>query len=298
MLEYDHIHFDLETYVDNCSRNFKRVYERLDKYLENPTEESIHDMRTSLRRLEATYQSNPKPLRRKKKVKSFAETGKKLFRINSKIRDADIIIEKLSKDGNIPEQDLEYFENPLMKEREQQLEEARTIALNLKNIVVPNIYNHNKKFSKRSRNRISKLIMELKTSIDANLPVVLDDDSKIVELHGIRKDAKKLRYLFELVLDREDEKDEKGIEKYNSSSGFKILSHLEKIQKILGDIHDYDVAIDYLNQHPSSGSSIPKALANIKRMRKTKYKEFMEYIKPAGMVGVLQSSHIVSNNNS
>lgn len=297
MLEYDHIHFDAETYVDNCSRNFKRVYERLDKYLENPSEESIHDMRTSLRRLEATYQSNPKQLRRKKKVKSFAETGKKLFRINSKIRDADIIIEKLSKDGNMPEQDLEYFENPLMKEREQQLEVARTIALNLKNIVVPNIYNHSKKFSKRSRNRVSKLVMKLKTSIDTNLPVVVNDDSKIVELHEVRKDAKKLRYLFELVLDKEDEKSEKGIENDNIS-GFRILSHLEKIQKILGDIHDYDVALDYLNQHPSSGSSVPKALTNIKRIRKKKYDEFVEYVKPEGMAGVLQSSRIISNNAS
>lgn len=289
MLEYDHIHFDLETYVDNCSRNFKRVYERLDKYLENPTEESIHDMRTSLRRLEATYQSNPKQLRRKRKVKSFAETGKKLFKINSKIRDADIIIEKLSKDGNMPEQDLEYFENPLMKEREQQLEEARTIALSLKNIVVPNIYNHSKKFSKKSRNRISRLVRELKTSIDTNLPVVLNDESRIKELHEIRKDAKKLRYLIELVLKKEDENSEIGIEEDNSS-GFKILSHLEKIQTILGDIHDYDVTIDYLNQHPSNGSSVPKVLTNIKKIRKTKYNEFVEYIKPSGVAGILHSS--------
>jgi CHAD domain-containing protein len=109
MLEYDHIHFDLETFVHNCSRNINRVYEKLDNYLENPTKESIHDMRTSLRRLEATYKSNTKQIRKKKKFKSFAETGRELFKINSKIRDTDIIIEKLSKEGNMPEQDLEYI---------------------------------------------------------------------------------------------------------------------------------------------------------------------------------------------
>lgn len=92
MLEYAHIHFDLETYINNCSRNVKRVYTKLDKYLENPSEESIHDIRTSLRRFEAAYQSNPKQIRRKKNVKTFAETGKKLFKINSNIRDVDIII--------------------------------------------------------------------------------------------------------------------------------------------------------------------------------------------------------------
>ena len=140
MLEYDHIYFDLETFAHNCSRNITRVYERLDNYLENPTKESIHDMRTSLRRLEAIYKSNPKQIREKKKFKPFAQTGKDLFKINSKIRDTDIIIEKLSKEGNMPEQDLEYFESHLIKYRERQLKEARTIALDLKNIVVSDIF--------------------------------------------------------------------------------------------------------------------------------------------------------------
>lgn len=296
MLEYNHIHFDLETYVDNCSRNIKKVYERLDKYLENPTEESIHDMRTSLRRLEATYKSNPKQIREKKKVKSFAERGSKLFKINSKIRDSDIIIEKLTKEGNMPEQDLEYFEGPLINDREHQLQEARTIALDLKNIVLPNIYSHNKKIGNKSIKRVSKLVMKLKTNLDTKLPVVLNDEEKIDELHEVRKNAKKLRYLFELLLNKEDESSEKGIDNDNRI-GYEILSHLEKIQKLLGDIHDYDIAIDYLNQHPSGVSSVPKVLTNIKRIRKLKYNEFVEYTKPTDNVGILQSSRIRNNNN-
>ena len=34
--------------------------QRLDKYLENPTEENIHDLRTSIRRLETAYSIVPK----------------------------------------------------------------------------------------------------------------------------------------------------------------------------------------------------------------------------------------------
>ncbi|HEU5120434.1 MAG TPA: CHAD domain-containing protein, partial [Candidatus Nitrosocosmicus sp.] len=288
MLEYDHIHFDLETYIHNCSRNINRICERLDNYLENPTKESIHDMRTSLRRLEATYKSNAKQIREKKKFKSFAETGRELFKINSKIRDTDIIIEKLSKEGNMSEQDLEYFASHLIKDRERRLEEARTIALDLKNIVVPDIYSHKKEIGNKSIKRVSKLVMKLKTNLDTKLPAVLNDDSKIDELHEVRKDAKKLRYLFELLLNKEDEGPEKGIDKDNRSR-HKILSRLEKIQKLLGDIHDYDITIDYLNQHPSDGSSVPKILTNLRKIRKRKYNEFVEYTKPIDTIGILQS---------
>ncbi len=286
MLEYAHIHFDLEIYINNCSRNVKRVYTKLDKYLENPSEESIHDIRTSLRRFEAAYQSSPKQLRRKKNVKTFAKTGKKLFKINSNIRDIDIIIEKLTKEGNMPEQDIEYFENSLKQEREHQLKEARTTAHDLKNIVVPNIYdknNHRKKFSKKSQIRLAKLVNELKTDIETNLPVVLSDDRKIVELHEVRKDAKKLRYLLELLLKR-DEDPKNRIDRDNNN-GHNILLNLERIQKLLGDIHDYDITIDYLNQHQTHGASVTKVLSNIKNVRKIKFNEFVDYIKPAVIVG-------------
>ena len=291
MLEYAHIHFDLETYTNNCSRNVKRVYTKLDKYLENPSEESIHDIRTSLRRFEAAYQSNPKQIRRKKNVKTFAETGKKLFKINSNIRDIDIIIEKLTKEGNMPEQDIEYFENSLKQEKEHHLKEALTIALYLKNIVVPNIYDKNnlrKKFSKKSQIRLTKLVNKLKTDIETNLPVVLSDDRKIVELHEVRKDAKKLRYLLELLLKR-DEQDPKNRIDSDNNNGHNILSHLERIQKLLGDIHDYDITIDYLNQHQTHGASVTKVLSNIKNVRKIKFNEFVDYIKPAVIVGKQQS---------
>ena len=80
MLEYYYIHFDVNTYTDNCTQNIQRVYTKLDKYLENPTEENIHHMRTSLRRLQATYQSSPKQIRNKKKMKEFASAGKRLFK--------------------------------------------------------------------------------------------------------------------------------------------------------------------------------------------------------------------------
>lgn len=288
MLEYHYIYFDVDMFADNCTQNIKRVYTKLDKYLENPTEDNIHHMRTSLRRLEATYQSSPKQIRKKKKIKEFANTGKRLFKINSNIRDIDIILEKLAKEGKMPEQQLEYYENPLVQDRENQLEEARTIALDLRKIVVPSLYDKNKtdkNFEENSIKRLAKISRKLKNKIETKIPIIIGDDSKITELHELRKDSKKLRYLIELVTNKENNdaskrniKDDTNI--LIDNNNHKILEHLEKIQGMLGDIHDYDIALDYLRQHQASNNPpITSTISNIKKIRKAKFNDFVNYGK-------------------
>jgi len=288
MLEYYYIHFDVNTYTDNCTQNIKRVYTKLDKYLENPTEDNIHHMRTSLRRLEATYQSSPKQIRKKKKFKEFASVGKRLFRINSNIRDIDIILEKLAREGKMHEQQLEHYENPLVQEKENQLEEARTIALDLRRIVVPSLYDKNKtdkNFEGNSMKRLAKISRKLKNKIETRIPIVIGDDSKITELHELRKDSKKLRYLIELVINKEENDTSKrnindDMDVLIDNNYQKILEHLEKIQGMLGDIHDYDIALDYLRQHQASNNPlITSTITNIMKVRKAKFDDFVNYGK-------------------
>lgn len=288
MLEYYYIHFDVNTYIDNCTQNIKRVYTKLEKYLENPTEDNIHHMRTSLRRLEATYQSSPKQIRKKKKFKEFASVGKRLFRINSNIRDIDIILEKLAKEGKMHEQQLEHYENPLVQDKENQLEEARTIALDLRRIVVPSLYDKNKtdkNFEGNSMKRLAKISRKLKNKIETRIPIVIGDDSKITELHELRKDSKKLRYLIELVINNEENDTSKrnindDMDVLIDNNYQKILEHLEKIQGMLGDIHDYDIALDYLRQHQASNNPlITSTITNIMKVRKAKFDDFVNYGK-------------------
>ena len=71
MLEYYYIHFDVNTYADNCTQNIKRVYTKLDKYLENPTKDNIHHMRTSLRRLKRPTSQVLNKFEKKRKSKSL-----------------------------------------------------------------------------------------------------------------------------------------------------------------------------------------------------------------------------------
>ena len=87
------INVNPKEFVNICERNISRVNNKLDDYLIRQDEKNIHDIRTSVRRLDACYQTLPKKLRGRKQMKKFVKKSKDLFKINSQIRDFDIITE-------------------------------------------------------------------------------------------------------------------------------------------------------------------------------------------------------------
>lgn len=53
-------------FVNICERNISRVSNKLDDYLTSQDEKNIHDIRTSVRRLDACYKTLPKKITEKK----------------------------------------------------------------------------------------------------------------------------------------------------------------------------------------------------------------------------------------
>lgn len=275
-----HLHdsFDSDTYLDKCERNIQRVSNKLDDYIKEPNEENIHDIRRAIRRLEATYRSLPsKKARKKRVIREYAEYSKKLFSINSQVRDFDIIREKLSGDENPSQQDIiKSIERSLFKQRKTKLDEAISFALELRKLRVPKLTTKTKISNKRSKKRFSKVISKFATRIEHNLPIVVNDNKKITELHELRKDCKKLRYLLELLPDnnRKDLTSEK--DDYVS----KLIEKLENVQDILGIIHDYDTMIAYLRRRKGTGARstlVYSILAKLNRERQNKYEEFVKF---------------------
>jgi CHAD domain-containing protein len=84
--------------IDKSEENNQRVCDRLNNYISNPDDENIHNIRTAIRRLEASYICLPKNIRKRKVIKNYATFGKELFRINSEVRDCDVILERLSEE--------------------------------------------------------------------------------------------------------------------------------------------------------------------------------------------------------
>ena len=67
---------------------------QLDDFLKEPGEKQIHDLRTSIRRLQALYIIFPNSCKRKK-TDYFVSSYNLLFKKNSSIRDLDVIFEKM-----------------------------------------------------------------------------------------------------------------------------------------------------------------------------------------------------------
>jgi len=248
--------------------NVKRVDNRVNDYIEDSNENNIHDIRTAIRRLDASFRSLPKKLREKKKICKYVTSSKRLFKINSQIRDYDIISEKLEKYSS----QLIYTKltDSLNRRRKTTLASARKIALSLRDLPLPQI-SENDIQSKKLEMRFNKVVCRLCERIELDLPVVLTNANKIKELHEMRKDCKKLRYLLELVPPQNNNSiDNKEIHK--------MITELEDIQDMLGCIHDSDITMAYLKRvrHPNELRHI---LHDEISERTKKYEDFIQFCK-------------------
>jgi len=280
---------DLNTFFDNFVHNIHKVDGRLDDYLADPNENNIHDIRTSIRRLESAFLACPKQMR-KKKMSQFVKESKRLFKANSEIRDFDIILEKVSQEGQMDELQIESFEKGIEKIRGQSLDKAVSIAHNLRKLDVPHINIYNSGYDLEFlQNKLmfqyNRVVLEYLLGIEKNIPIVINDSYRVEELHQVRKDSKKLRYLFELLLterdkdkDNADKSNENKINNYsNNQNIWNQIERLKKMQDMLGNIHDYDMTIAYLKRQGKRKIFVTEM--NISNHRMNKYKEFVNYFK-------------------
>lgn len=280
---------DLNTFFDNFVHNIHKVDGRLDDYLADPNENNIHDIRTSIRRLESAFLACPKQMR-KKKMSQFVKESKRLFKANSEIRDFDIILEKVSQEGQMDELQIESFEKGIEKIRGQSLDKAVSIAHNLRKLDVPHINIYNSGYDLEFlQNKLmfqyNRVVLEYLLGIEKNIPIVINDSYRVEELHQVRKDSKKLRYLFELLLterdkdkDNADKSNENKINNYsNNQNIWNQIESLKKMQDMLGNIHDYDMTIAYLKRQGKRKIFVTEM--NISNHRMNKYKEFVNYFK-------------------
>jgi CHAD domain-containing protein len=260
------VNINPKKFVDICERNISRVSNKLDDYITSQDERNIHDIRTSVRRLDVCYKTLPKKLRRGKQMKKFVNKSKDLFSMNSQVRDFDIITELIGKynteHGSKNRVDLNNFEN----RRVQKLEKAKVIAMGLRILPVPKVKTKSVSTAKLTK-RFNKLISKFGSRIQLNLPLVMTDADKVAELHEMRKDCKKLRYLLELVS--------------HDSSSDNILSKMEgelqNIQDLLGAIHDCDATVDYLNRQKRQKRN--EIIENIIEERNKRYEDFLDHFK-------------------
>jgi CHAD domain-containing protein len=247
-------------FLKKFEKTIERLIKKLDDYINDPNEDNIHDIRIAIRRMEAAHRILPRNLRKDDTIQTYVTQAKVFFKINTRIRDFDVICAKLE---NQHQGHFSDIINSLKNERKAQLNTAHRSALKLKQLPLPTLKRKDldeSKLQKRYQKIVTKFIAEIK----GNIPIVLSDDKKVEDLHKLRKDFKKLRYSIELSSDETD--------------SFKSLKSLKKIQDQLGTIHDSDMMLDYLRDTHG-----PIELAELVRKeileRREKYQKFVRVFK-------------------
>ena len=249
-------------YLIKLHENSRRLNRKTDHYINDPNENNIHDIRTSIRRFNAAVSTLPRKYREEPLLLEYSKIANKLFKVNSEIRDSDIILTKLEKFSLSPQRNI--VTDTLKQTRQAKLENAKTMAQNLKNLN-SNMINGIGVTENELQKRYSKILSKLISRIDDAFPIVLTNPLKLEELHELRKDCKKIRYMLELV-----EKDDK-----NAASLIRIL---EKVQDILGSIHDSDATIIYLRSF-APNQEIQEVINKETKQRELGYEKFLLYSK-------------------
>ena len=178
--------------VTKMDENIKRVDNRLNDYIKDSNENNIHDIRTAVRRLDASYRSLPKSMQRKNKISKYMRTSKLLFKINSQVRDYDIICEKLQKYSSEPI--YTKLIGSLNRKRKTKLASARKSGLSLRDLPVPRV-GENEIPAKQLEKRFNKVVLRLRRRVQLDLPIVVTNANKIEELHELRKTCKKTLFV-------------------------------------------------------------------------------------------------------
>ena len=249
-------------YLIKLHENSRRLSRKTDHYINDPNEKNIHDIRTSIRRFNAAVSTLPRKYREEPLLLEYSKIANKLFKLNSEIRDSDIILIKLEKFSSSPQRNM--VTDTLKQTRQAKLENAKTIAQTLKNLN-SNMINGIGVTENELQKRYSKILSKLISRIDDAFPIVITNPLKLEELHELRKDCKKIRYMLELV-----EKDDK-----NAASLIRIL---EKVQDIVGSIHDSDATIIYLRSF-APNQEIQEVINKETKQRELGYEKFLLYSK-------------------
>ena len=244
--------------------SIERLNRRTNAYIKNSNEKNIHDVRTSVRRFNSTFLSLPKKYRTGPMLLSeYNQIANKLFKVNSKIRDYDIIFNILNNYPQNSQRDLVI--DSIKKDRQSNLEKAKTIAISLKDLGSNEVVDKMNITERELQKRYNKVVSNLISKIELNFPIVITNAKKIEELHQLRKDCKKMRYMLELLPEE-------------NTDAIELKKIFEKIKDHLGCIHDFDITIYYLRSLEPN-REIQEIINTETENRRLKYAEFLNFSK-------------------
>ena len=221
-----------------------------------------------MRRIQLSTELLPKKIRKTRTVRAFLTSLEEASRANAKVRDLDIILSRIS--TTKPDVKIEEQISRIREARDSLLQAARRQTIAFQRERIPRVKEKELSVPKLQK-RLNKITGQLVAAINGRLPMVLKDSNDAKDLHLLRIDCRRLRYLAEL---------------FRSQKTTRMLSQLRAWQSQLGFIHDSDLTIDYLRNlgEASEMHSILNELLSQRMQSYEKFASIANQISPVSLV--------------
>jgi CHAD domain-containing protein len=256
------------SFAAKYARTRKILTKRLKAYLKDSNPENVRSLRIAMRRMNLSTELLPKKIRKAKTTRDFLASLDEASKANAKVRDLDIILSKISTYN--PEVSIEERMARIKETRDSQLQAARRQTVALQKEPLPRLKEKELSVPKLQK-RLNKTTNELISTINGRLPMVFKDSNDAKDLHLLRMDCRRLRYLAEL---------------FRSKKTARLLSRLRSWQSQLGFIHDSDLTIDYL-RNLGEAPEMQLILNDLVTQRMQAYEKFSSIAKQIAPVNLV-----------
>ena len=245
---------------------YQRLTERMGRclreYLGDPGRAQTRDLRASVRRFEAAVRVLPKRAREEKKMRRCRKRCRALLRATSRLRDVDVLTERFSRYPGDAMVGLVVAN--LGEERTEFVGDSTRAAWALFEQQPPVLSRRDLRSLGR---RFEAVVEELEGDVQRGVRASVEDESRVDELHALRKDCKRLRYTLELVP--------------AGPRASRLVRVLQRWQDALGEIRDLDVALEYLARAKQT-AGVRRALAAERALRHERYLAFVRMSRKDG----------------
>ena len=214
----------------------REVSKRLKALVQGQEEQTIHQLRTSIRRYESVEALLPGRIRRSRNHKKFREGCEDVFKSTTPIRDIDVVMAQLAGERG---EYLAKFKGQLAMDRKRRVKVARRFAKTLLRKIRPSVRRPAVP-ERKCEERVARVKASYYELIASEQRQTLSDEGDVSSLHHLRKLYKDLRYTLEAAGSRPDDA---------------AAEDLETFQEILGRVHDEDILIAFLRKrrrHPEA----------------------------------------------
>ncbi len=215
--------------VEAFNGRAREVSKKLKAFMKGQDEETIHQLRTSIRRYESVEALLPGRIRRSRTHKKFREGCEDVFKSTTPIRDIDVVLAQLAGERG------EYFaklKGQLAVDRKRRVKAARRFAKVLLRKVRPGVRRPSVP-ERKCEERVARVKADYYELIASELHQTLSDEGDVSSLHHLRKLYRDLRYTVEAA---------------GSGPDDAAPEDFETFQEILGRAHDEDITIAFLKK--------------------------------------------------